>query len=253
LLSSNIQAGTSVDYNDANCEAAYLFDEGSGTILGDSSGNNIDGSFKGSGEPAWDSSTPPGGYAAGSLLYDGDDDRVYMSELNDLEYVDTITVTIWQKLTDTTERQVFVNNDTQDTLWYTKDEGGNNKQNVYLGKTTSPGYHNSDTALTANSWQHCAFTYNGSNVVFYLDGVNDGGGSTTGNIGWNWSADWTLGTRRDYGLTPKFCCDGYLSETAIFSRVLNSTEINDIMDNGLAPVVGGAPQVIGTIITGLGL
>lgn len=154
----------------------------------------------------------------------------------DFNAVNTITVILWQKLATSSIRMVYGNNDTGDAFWYNKDTGNNEKQNVYLGATTTPGYHNSNTALTANTWQHVGFVYNGSSVLFYLAGNADGGGNTTGNLGWLNTEAWTMGARDSRN---GYYADGLFSEYAIFSRALDSTEINDIMDNGLAPVAAG--------------
>ena len=99
---------------------------------------------------------------------------------------------------------------------------------MYLGSTTTPGYHNSTTAVTYGSYQHIAVTYNGTTITFYKDGSAIGTGSTTGNVGS--VTDFRIGR---HGFTAAYPYSGNIDELALFTDAKSITDINDIMDNGL--------------------
>jgi hypothetical protein len=90
-----------------------------------------------------------------------------------------------------------------------------------------------------NRWSHIAFTFAGhaGNITGYLNGV------ATTPVQYFVTGNYNLAQVGRYLSTSKFA--GNLSETAFFSDVITSTEINDIFDNGLA---GSGEPPITTLI-----
>lgn len=89
-------------------------------------------------------------------------------------------------------------------------------------------------AITDGSWNHIVGTCDGTNVRLWVGGVNVQTNSTlNGTIDSN-TASFKFGENTINGSDWK----GSLDEVAYFDSTLDSTDINDIMDNGL---VGGAP------------
>ncbi len=98
------------------------------------------------------------------------------------------------------------------------------------------------------SWHHAAMVYNDIDVRLYQDGVLDENAPvnpdayTTGSIDTPNAVQIGLG---EFGGGPSGYWDGLLDDAAIFDDDLSSTEVNDIMDNGLKRIVVAArPQLI---------
>ncbi len=98
------------------------------------------------------------------------------------------------------------------------------------------------------SWYHVAVVYNDIDIRLYQNGVVDANGAanpdafTTGSIDTSHVVMIGCG---EYNSSLSGYWDGLIDDVAIFDDDLSSTEVNDIMDNGLAPaVVAAAAQVI---------
>lgn len=118
--------------------------------------------------------------------------------------------------------------------------GGNKQYTMDLsnGTTKLEGAISSDgttttvevggTTINTGTWYHVAFVYNDVDLEVFVDGSSD---STplafTSGIS-NGSQIFELGA---YSNTLNF--DGLMDEPAVFDTDLSSTQINDIMDNGL--------------------
>jgi len=221
---------------DENCVGAWLYAEGSGTTVADSSPNTNTGNFKGDGEPAWVGSvtgTNAPAYASDCTNHDGTDD--WVSYGTGMDNLTPFSYTVW------------LNPDAASSGDYiysvSATEGGGGSAGMWIGfpstydltlrifDTASANYINAGSvdSVTTGAWKHVAVTWDGttnSNSVFmYVNGVDlEVSASTSG------------GTRRSDATYYKYISgsyDGKLTENAIFSAVLDSTDINDIMDNGL--------------------
>jgi len=90
-----------------------------------------------------------------------------------------------------------------------------------------------DTAIGTGAWVHTAVTWDGSNVIFYLNGLDDGGGSNTRVMG-NTDKKTTIGGTDDG--TDNSMWDGKLDEIKIFNRVLTPAEINASLNTSKYPL-----------------
>ena len=84
----------------------------------------------------------------------------------------------------------------------------------------------SNTSLSNSSWQHAAFTYNGSNVIFYLNGLADGNPACS-QIITNTASTTDIGDQNGSGFFK-----GNIDDVAIFNRVLTATEIFQLYLSG---------------------
>ena len=118
---------------------------------------------------------------------------------------------------------------------------GDNTANNSSGYQIATG----TATIAANTWVHIACTIQGSsNIQIYVNGSADsaaysgsGGamayrGNSTGA-----ASDWPVIGRDTAGAYSSYA--GRIDELAQFSRVLSSTEINNIMNNGLQSAEGG--------------
>jgi len=217
----------------ANCVAAWLFKEGSGTSVADSSSASNTGTFKGSGEPAWSTTVPTYGLG-GSPLYtaqfDGSDDVIACGTSNSILPQSTAcTIVAWVRVSDASANQRIIDRDNvhfniiYGLILFTS-----------LGSTST--YRNSANSVVSNdTWTHFAVTWDGSTtatgIKFYKNGVetsygtNQDGASPTSNAG----STTRLGNRSDGAR----CLTGYMTEVGVFNAVMSTDAITEIYNYGL--------------------
>jgi len=224
------------DYTaDLDCVSAYLMLEGSGTALDNAQGNSaLDGVFKGSGEPAWDTTDVAfhiSGSAPNSLVFDGSDDYV---DCNDADASTSFSIVAWG-YKHTTGQQTILG----------KCDSGFGSADYYFRINGASGYKGSvwlevtvpDVEL--NVWHHHALTWagHGGYLIYWLDGVNTVQSVTIYNdepVVTDY--DCRIGEPGEYNGQY---WNGGITEVALFSDALTSTEINEIYDYGLKPAAGG--------------
>jgi len=156
-----------------------------------------------------------------AIGFDGDGD--YINVNNNFADTDDITFCGWaypNSLTSPTEQYYINENDGNSIIFKTNNNG---VMQVYLGDTTSPGYHyDSTNPLVANTWNHFCVIYNSTDLLWCLDGSCNEmnvGGSTTGDI--NFDTTLILGNRDDGAKS----FNGSIDDVMIFNRSLTETEI----------------------------
>ncbi len=157
-----------------------------------------------------------------ALSFDGVDDHVNCGNNSSLATKTNFTYEVWLIRKTENIKEIYLNNLAGTQIWATINEGGNQKIGVYLGGTSSPGYHHSNTAVTKNVLHHIAFTYDTTKGVFYLDGKADGEMSTTGTLS-ALGNTLTIGQRDDLAAFNQFT--GYINFVAVYNRALTADEI----------------------------
>ena len=215
------------DYTqDANCVGAWLFKEGSGTTVDNAQGTSAnDGAFASSGNPAWASmsGTNAPSYSNYMTTFDGNTgDYIDLGTYS----VQTLTMIAWVNPTSrSTVRTIFgsvaaTQSPPQFRIETTGVLGLVKQNSNYIGSSTG--------SVNTGTWTNVAVTYNSSgDYIFYISGSSSGNGTDLKTF--------THNDRKAIGrnATNNEHFYGSLTEVAVFSRVLSSTEINDIMDNGL--------------------
>lgn len=86
--------------------------------------------------------------------------------------------------------------------------------------------------LTTNTWYHLAGTYNGTNMVTYVNGVINATTNLSGAIDYSQSGDLVFGCDSPYesGETEGF--SGVLDDVRIYNRALTAQEIGRLYDDG---------------------
>lgn len=227
------------DYTaDGNCEGAWPFSEGSGTTVADSSANGFDGTFASSGHPAW-STTVPNSNSDYSANFDGStSDYITVDdfEMTFTEATGNFTM-VWSLYADTTTDYNQMLGKALDPAWrfHTTSNGS-----VYCGRFPNrfePSDLGAGTVETGE-WNRFAVSCGGqvpgvsfADAVFYKDGSSIA--TKQIDIGTSWT-EFTMGA-----VSSTNTIDGLLTEVAVFSRILDSGEISDIVSNGLTG--SGAP------------
>ncbi len=203
----------------------YTFDEGSGTTAGDSAGSNAGTLTNG---PTW----ATGKVGSGALQFDGTDDFVKLTSR--ITSPGTFSMSLWfYPKTVSYAGGVLIG-------------GLNANSQITAGPIVTVrdnGAAATDVAilkpLFANKWQHLAVTRGASNaILIYLNGENVTTGTPTFSITKYWDY---IGSRSD-GLYP---FSGSLDDIRIYSRVLDSNEIEELNDMGAVVASGDteAPSI----------
>ena len=239
---------------DVNCVAAYLFTEGSGTTVDDVSANTNTGNFKGSGEPAWDTTDVPfavSGSAPNSVDFDGSNDFINIGTLGNFGTnldTSTSTITCWVKSSTTTAILCVmgeVNTGPTTIFQLNLNLSPVDAVTIAAGKITVTRRDedtisqikgvNSNTGITNGNWHHLVWVQSHNSCQIWIDGINQTiYDFTTGladNMA-NFEFNMYIGAQNNRGTTAN-SVDGLMTEFAIFNDALTESEITEIYNYGL--------------------
>ena len=224
-----INTGTeNVKAADDNGLVAYWdFDEGSGNVLYDRSGNGNDGSVYGA---AW-----VDGIKGKALSFDGNNDYVEVPH-SDKFYIDNGTIEFW-----------FMARDTDYTVLITKNLIGH-YDDIGIGIETdgrlkvdydkydiSPSYQLfSNEPIKTDRWYYIALTW-GNGMGLYIDGVLEDSNDVQSRLRAGTAPILIGGADENYTTNPTHF-NGIIDEVRIYNRTLSAEEIqahyNEIIGNG---------------------
>ena len=214
----------------------WLLDEGTGDITEDASGNGHDGTLIGA--PNW-----VAGRFSNALDFSGSSSCVDCGNAEALN-VEIFSVSFWCYIPNTQGWNHMISRG--------EHHGGGNPGAVnwgvmmYADQETILYEAYNDTvkpSLSANTttgeWHHVVATHDGTTMELYHDGQSAGTSSTTG-IMLDENLPFIIGAQsRASGPSDHF--DGSLDDVGYFNTVLAPEEIEEIMNNGLAGIIGGIP------------
>jgi len=178
---------TPVEPNNAGLVGHWKFDEVSGTIAYDSSGNGNDGTVQG--DPQW----VAGMIDSGALSFDGTDGYVEIGDDASLSMTDTLTITVWLNVPDLNAFYMLVCKQPSGTA--RDNYPGNyefriqaNTGILEFGHQETEGeqftLYTSDSSISVEQWYHVAVAVTkGEFVEFYIDGVAAGSAEQSTNFG----------------------------------------------------------------------
>jgi hypothetical protein len=186
----------------------WPFDEGSGTIAKDYSGNGNNGTLVNG--PTWTT-----GKVGGALSFDGVDDYVNVNNVNPFQ--GNFTVALWLNFSQ-------VNKSTDNAIVGNGTPTFN--QGLHLGERGGKayfGFYNNDTAgnqsLVINRWYHITFIYDGAQKI-YIDGSRDAIRSTSG-----YQSSLLNTEIGRYPWAQGHLMKGLIDEVRIYNRALSDAEI----------------------------
>jgi hypothetical protein len=213
---------------------AWLFEESSGNKAKDSSGNDNNGDIEG---------TPKlvNGKFGKAMEFDGQSDYIVIKDSDSLD-LDQMTVAAWVNLSAYADDQRII----------TKEEGTSDPYSVYSlqisgvddkkleFRPTLNGTRQrieSVTDVPLGQWTHVAATYDGNEVILYIDGDVDTATPGAGEMMTN-DKDLWIGASEFY--TPRFF-NGLMDEAVLFNVALSQDDIKDLMNIGLGVVLAVSP------------
>jgi hypothetical protein len=222
----------STSYTKPGAVVIYLFDEGNGKVVKDSSGNGNDGQLIN--DPKW-----VDGKSGKALSFNGQNEYVEIVDNSSLDAKKAITLMAWVYPTRLSEKVKGII-----AKWCYS--GGNERSYLMATSETNNGIRFqlspdgtgenektliSDVGLEKNKWTHIACVWDGSNMVIYLNGVEHGSIPYNQNIhAGRGKVD--IGTL-DEEADPNRVFNGIVDDVAIFNIALTKKQINNIMETGL--------------------
>ncbi len=159
----------------------------------------------------------------GAMVFDGIDGKVYSDNYSDTN----TTYSLWFYAHDRIDGETLIQNVPDDNARYGIQFGTNN--NIIVGRYNGASYVTKYATVENNTWYHLTFTWDGTTVLLYLDGVLTNDGSE--NMGLDGSAGAgsriTIGSRVGTGYF-----NGSISQTQIYNKALSQTEITEIYTAG---------------------
>ncbi len=211
----------------------WLFEEGAGNIIKDSSGNGNHGEVLGNAKRA------EGKFSKG-LTFDGVDDYVKVPNSDSLNPKKEITVMAWINSSDVTKRyQMIVTKDDLGTVegqWNLRFELTNANLNFCANIGGAWTNNAGPTKLKNNIWYHVAGIYkDGVGQQLQIDNIVDAQNGSSGNLKQD-AQEINFGTRQNG--KKGYLFQGVMDEVAIFNVALTEDDIKNIMTNGLEKATG---------------
>jgi chitodextrinase len=212
--------------------AAYGFEEGSGTAIGDASGRNNNGVASGT---SWSTA----GKFGNALVFNGTNARVTVPNTASLQLTTAMTLEAWVLPTTAPTGWRAIVDKTVDGYYLMASTDNGNRPGV--GGTWNDGNKNifGPTVLPVNTWSHLATTFDGTTVRFFVNGVQVSSQAQTAALGT------TTGTLQIGGDSyPNEFFAGLIDEVRVYNRALSAAEIQ--ADMGVA-VGTPPPPVVDTV------
>ena len=204
--------------------AAYSFNEGSGATVQDASGSNNLGTVT---NGAWNNT----GKFGKALSFNGSNSNLFVNSSTSLNLTAGMTVMAWVNPSSSTQtnNRTIVRRETNG-YWLYAGRTGNTLRpggGAVINSTTRSVSTN--TALTANTWTHVAMTYDGTNVILYVNGSVVSTTAATGTIASGTTPLWIGG-----GPSSEFF-QGLIDEVRVYNRALNATDITTARNAAITP------------------
>ena len=227
------EAGIKAGITKEDIVALWLFDDGSGETLKDSSGNGNDGKLIEG--PTWDK-----GKFGGALKFDANKkQRVKVENSDSLNLTDQVSILAWGLVSDTTGNRRFLQKSTEgsDNQYRLLREGG------FFRFDAGPGVSNSrvqSPMFKEKEWHHVAGVYDGKTTAIYIDAKQTASQESTGKMKPS-DGPLFIGTKHPGAPNGDYWM-GMIDEVAIINRAVTTTE--------LAQAMKGFGQILNTTAVG---
>ncbi len=206
-----------------NCVAYYDFNDTADGTLKDISGNNNTGTIHGA--VSTTSLTYSGGNLGNALYFDGVDDYVEVIDSDNLDLATAFTLEAWVNRSTMGVAQNTIMYKGQNYVLHIDESTG--KVNLLWMYDSVWRYHTSIGIIPKNIWNHIAVVFDGTNVVFFINGKLDREVPKIGNPSNN-----TSSFKIGYWTTTQHFT-GFIDEVRIYSTALISAQIQQHYAEGL--------------------
>ena len=232
--SSSVDQG--LDYLDTNLVAYWKLDGNLiDNYLGLYNGTAITGSPTGS----------PTGLINGSMHFDGND-IANLTDIDSMESVSAITINFWVNDTFTVNYEIPFRKESSTGIVYAffgRISVATNSLTVQFDTSAGLAYTQSQSFPgSAADWKMITFTYDGSDIYNYVNGVLNDSDTQTGTVD-NSAEPFCLGGKCAYGGGYANYFTGNIDELGMWNRSMNSTEVLDLYNSGAG--VSYVPAIAG--------
>ena len=199
----------------------WNFDEGSGTVANDTSGNNNNGTINGA---TWTA----GKVGNGALSLNGVNQYITINNSPSLNPI-VISISAWIK-TDSagTYKQILTKDANEGgRVWQFRISNTNKIQFIPFNSSTNGNYAGSIT-VTDGLWHHVVGTWDGVTINVYVDGVKDGNGTAFSGSLRTGQGNRVIVGADDIPPAPQDFFNGSIDEVRVYNRALSATEVSDI-------------------------
>lgn len=209
------------------CVGMWLFNEGSGDVAKDSSGNSEDGKINGA---TWVS-----GKFSKALSFNGTSNYVEVPNVPDLNPKKAMSMGCWVYIKGNIgqHRDIISKDGESSERQYLLTSSDINKFRAHIW--TSDGlahYFDGKISVELETWYHVAQTYDGSVLRLYVNGQEDGSINFSGDIIVT-NQPVRIGGGANPGAAP-YHTPGVIDEVVIFNVALEKEDIQTLMNEGLS-------------------
>lgn len=223
---------------DANIIGCWPLEEGSGTTTQDGSANNLDGTFTSAGNPAWYSTSTPDAWSTQAV--DFSSDTINFGDTTLTDNLSTFSASFWVNVDTLAGNSRFVDKwgdaGQRQIITSIYDDANDNKVAFASRHPTNENYYGVYTTngvLTVGSWIHVACVWSAyQTMAIYINGTS-AGTSVWFASGLAYNTGTSTTQIRTGADSTGNNLDGKMDDVGTWIDAITSTEINDIMDNGL--------------------
>jgi outer membrane lipoprotein-sorting protein len=213
-----VTTGDVWSFNTGKLVGWWKFDESTGTIASDSSGNGNNGTLKGN--PVW---RPTGGVSGGAIELSGKGDYVEISNESAFDINGQITISAWVNITDVPQEWTGIVTK-GDSAWRLSTSFA---QNIFHFGVSSSAYLNGQASVDSGQWHNVVCVYDGQKMSIYVDGKIDFSRPWTGPIGTN---DFPVCIGENIELKGR-CFHGLIDDVRIYNYALSQDEITKLFSS----------------------
>jgi PKD repeat protein len=211
--------------------AAYGFEEGSGSVVSDTSGNGNTGTVTGA---TWSTA----GRYGNALVFNGTNSLVTVNDSAVLDLSAGMTLEAWINPTILNSQQwmsvIYKPVTTSATVDYVLQGSSRSSEVPSAGVSVSTSNVSGPTILPLNTWSHLAGTYDGTTMRLYVNGVQVASQAQTGTIAAS-TQPLTIGAN----------WAGLIDEVRIYNRALGATEVQADMNKAVVTTIPTPPSPTG--------
>lgn len=175
-----------------------------------------------------------GRYGLTSYLFNGSDSRVEIADSSALDLQNNFTITAWIRHRGSGSEQNYI---TKEDAYELAVDPTNNELKWALYTSGGWEWHTSNIAISPNEWHFVAFTYDGNEGRFYVDGSGTTWADTDpegGDIGTNSNAVW-IGARANNSGSSFF--NGHISNVRLYDQLLSTSQIDTLYGWGFDDII----------------